>query len=422
MARRSPIRLLEVGLAGPLETFLAWKLEGLAERGFEVVVASPAARSRAWTRLRGIHLVRLPRWDEPRVARVLGGLWDAIVLALRDRRRFGRLLRALRAEDDRPGRSSLARLVSGFRDYARLARLRPDVVHFEWESAAIRHLPLFGVWQCPTVVSCHGAGVNVYPISHADPKLITGLRQVFERSAAVHCVSEALVAEASRYGLDPAKVWLIRSAVDPEFFSPPSTGREQTGTLRVVSIGLLRWLKGWEYGLEAIARALERGVPARLDLFGGDPDPAVGEDGETERLLHTIADLALDGRVRLRGNVPSEDVRDALRRADVLLHPSLSEGIPTVILEAMACGVPVVATDCGGVREAVRDGIDGFVVPPRDADALANALLTLWTEPGLRASMGAAARERVRSSFPLARQLDQYAGLYRSVLAASGVT
>jgi glycosyltransferase involved in cell wall biosynthesis len=409
--------LLEVGLAGPPETFLAWKLEGLAERGFEVVVASPATRSLDWRSLRGVRLVRVAWWDEPRIARALGALFDGCLLALCDWRRFRRLLRGLREVDGRSNRSP-ARVVGGLRDFARLARLRPDVVHFEWETAAIRHLPLFGVWGCPVVVSCHGAGVNVYPSSSAEPWHVDGLREIFERSAAVHCVSEALVIEASRYGLDRAKVALIRPAVDPAFFSPADEPRVESETLEVIGVGLLRWLKGWEYGLEAIARAIRRGIPATLDLYGGEPDRTVGEEGETERLLHTIHDLGLDRCVELHGDVPSLEVRDALRVADVLLHPSLSEGLPTVILEAMASGIPVVVTDCGGVREAVRDGVDGFVVPPRDADAVVDALAALWADPDLRRRMGTAGRERVLGSFTLASQLEQYAGLYRRVLSA----
>jgi colanic acid/amylovoran biosynthesis glycosyltransferase len=412
-----PIRLLEVGLAGPPETYLVWKLEGLAERGFEVVVASPAARSRHWSQLRGVRLVPVPRWDEPRLRRAVGGLWDGSLLALGDLKRSRRLLRSLAAQRGRNGRGSLTGLVGGMRDFARLARLAPDVVHFEWETAAIRHLPLFDVWRCPVVVSCHGAGINVYPVSRREARLVAGLREIFERADAVHCVSEALAVEASRYGLDRAKVALIRPAVDPAFFSPSAPRTVDAETFQIVGAGLLRWLKGWEYGLEAVARAVERGVPVHLDLLGDDPDPTVGEEGESERLLHTVADLSLDGRVRLHGAVSSRAVRDALRSADVLLHPSLSEGIPTVVLEAMACGVPVVVTDCGGVREAVREGVDGFVVPPRDPEALANALAALWADPRLRERMGAAGRERVSSSFTLRSQLDEYAGLYQRLLA-----
>jgi glycosyltransferase involved in cell wall biosynthesis len=95
--------------------------------------------------------------------------------------------------------------------------------------------------------------------------------------------------------------------------------------------------------------------------------------------------------------------------------PSLDEGLPTVILEAMACGVPVVATDCGGVSEALTDGVEGFVVPPRDSEALKRALERLWREPELRTRMGEAGRRTATSRFTLERQLDEFLAMYREV-------
>src|SRR5204862_219077 len=85
-----------------------------------------------------------------------------------------------------------------------------------------------------------------------------------------------------------------------------------------------------------------------LALSGVDPHPITGDHSQRPKLLYTIQDLGLDGRARLHGEVPHAEVRNRLHDADVLLHPSLSEGIPTVVLEAMACGLPVVVTDCGG--------------------------------------------------------------------------
>ena len=120
-----------------------------------------------------------------------------------------------------------------------------------------------------------------------------------------------------------------------------------------------RWLKGHEYALQAIRHLIDSGVPVRLEIAGGDPHGSVGEASSRERLEHTIHDLGLERHVRLLGRVSSREVRDALGRADVLLHTSLSEGIPTVVLEAMACALPVVVSDCGGVREAVTDGDRG---------------------------------------------------------------
>jgi len=150
---------------------------------------------------------------------------------------------------------------------------------------------------------------------------------------------------------------------------------------------------------------------------GGDPTQDVGEPSERERIVQTLADLELEPRVRLLGNMSSGEVADRLQESDVLLLPSLDEGLPTVILEAMASGLAVVATDCGGVREALSDGVEGLIVPPRDAVAMAAALERLWRDPALRARMGAAGRRTATSRFALERQLDEFQELYREVAA-----
>jgi colanic acid/amylovoran biosynthesis glycosyltransferase len=103
----------------------------------------------------------------------------------------------------------------------------------------------------------------------------------------------------------------------------------------------------------------------------------------------------------------------------VLLHASLAEGIPNVVLEAMACARPVIVTDSGGTREAVRDGVEGFVVPPRDTNGLVGALRKLWGDPELRRRMGSAGRARVEARFTLARQADLFIDFYSRVTSSS---
>jgi len=103
----------------------------------------------------------------------------------------------------------------------------------------------------------------------------------------------------------------------------------------------------------------------------------------------------------------------------VFLLSSLSEGISNAALEAMACGLPVVTTDCGGMREAVTDGIEGFVVPVRDPEAMAEALLRLWKDPELRRRMGEAARERVLREFRLDQQISAFLALFKDVIESS---
>jgi glycosyltransferase involved in cell wall biosynthesis len=156
-------------------------------------------------------------------------------------------------------------------------------------------------------------------------------------------------------------------------------------------------------------------VPVRLDLLGSDPALSSGEPSDRPRLRHAIDELGLHDHVHLHDQVRSGEVVAHLHRADVLLHPSLSEGLPTVVLEAMACGVPVVATDCGGVREAVTDGVEGIVVPPRDPRRMAGALAALWRDPDLRRRMGRAGRARVAEAFTLDAQVQAFLDLYEAV-------
>jgi glycosyltransferase involved in cell wall biosynthesis len=107
-----------------------------------------------------------------------------------------------------------------------------------------------------------------------------------------------------------------------------------------------------------------------------------------------------------------------LQSAHAFLLSSLSEGISNAALEAMACGLPVVTTDCGGMREAVTDSVHGFVVPRRNPDAMAAALSRLIGNSPLRSSIGSQARERVLRDFTLNHQVDAFVRLYRSLLSS----
>jgi colanic acid/amylovoran biosynthesis glycosyltransferase len=395
------VHLLEVGLRWPPEAFLRRKLEGVAGRGaFRVTVASAGARA-GETEIPGVELTPLPAISEPRLRSVLQIAMDGLALLVADPGRLGAVLHRTR---DR-------RLL---RPYLALARLRPDLVHFEWESVALRFRPLAEVWRCPYVVSCRGSGVNVHPHTATNP-LGRGLAATFRRAAAVHCVSEAIIEEATRYGLERGKARLIRPATDTEFFQPPERARPSHDGLRVVAVGSLYWQKGYEYALQAIGALHDRGIAARLEIVGADPPSQMGFKSDRERIRNIIDDLGLADAVCLHGGVAPDELRGHLHRADVLLHASLSEGLPNVVLEAMACGLPVVVTDCGGIREAVTDGVEGFVVPVRRPDEMADALATLWQDPDLRGEMGRAGRARVCAEFTLTRQVESFVRLYDDV-------
>lgn len=398
----------------PPETFVQWKLERLAARGFRVTAAGSASRREARARVPGVKLARQPwPWDESKPRLLLGSLCDALVLALTHPLRLRPTIHAARNPLRIPGSTSRWATLARVRSHLPVARLSPDIVHFEWNSSAIHYMPMLRVWRCPAVVSCHGSDLNIRPFTRDGRRWSSYLARTFELADAVHCVSQALVEQGAATGLDPAKTWLIRPAVDPETFRPRARQRE--GVMRVAAVGDFRWLKGHEYALRTIRLLIDAGVPAHLEIIGGDPHGATEEDSNRRRIEHTVEDLGLVGHVTLAGHLGSAEVSRRLAGSDALLHMSLSEGIPTAVLEAMAGGLPVVVSECGGVREAVTDGVEGLVVPLRDSPAAAEALATLWRDPARAAEMGAAGRARVVSEFALEHQIDRYVELYEHV-------
>jgi glycosyltransferase involved in cell wall biosynthesis len=180
---------------------------------------------------------------------------------------------------------------------------------------------------------------------------------------------------------------------------------------------MLRWVKGLEYALLAVAELARQGVPVTLDILGGNPDRLSAEPSERDRLVAAIDALGLGERVTIHGRVIPQEVAERLAEADAYLQTSLSEGHPTALVEAMACELAVVATDVGGTREAVTDGVEGFLVPARDWRAAARALRRVHESPELAARLGAAGRARVEREFLLADQTGRFVELYRDAIA-----
>jgi colanic acid/amylovoran biosynthesis glycosyltransferase len=285
----------------------------------------------------------------------------------------------------------------------------PDIMHFEFASKAVELIELFDLLPCRKVVSCRGADVSIQPLS--DPELADGLREVFNRVDRVHCVSRDILERGCDFGLDPEKAFVNHPSIDSSFFQPPALPRRQDGPLTIVSVGRLHWKKGYEYALQAIRSLVDRGVSAHYQI--------VGEGAAEDAIRFALWELRLEDRVELLGAQPKERVRELLTSADVFLLPSLSEGLSNAALEAMATELPVVTTTAGGMAEAVRDGIEGYVVPTRSPDLMAERLARLAADPTLRAEMGRRGRDRIEESFTIERQTARFLECYRELLAGA---
>ncbi len=216
-----------------------------------------------------------------------------------------------------------------------------------------------------------------------------------------------------RAGWPPDGVRVIPNGIDPAPFAAAPRPRPRAAG------------EGWTAG--AACRLIEgKGVQVLLDALHRLPPaarPAVcrvaGEGAHRPALERRARALGLEDVVAFTGTV--SDMPGFLRACDVFAVPSLeSEGLPGTILEAMASGCAVVASDCGGAREAVEDGVTGRMVPVADAGALAGALAGLAGDPARLAALGAAARRRVAERFTLERMADAFEAYYDEVAGGGG--
>jgi sugar transferase (PEP-CTERM/EpsH1 system associated) len=219
-------------------------------------------------------------------------------------------------------------------------------------------------------------------------------------------------------GVSPQRLNQIYNGVDGQRFHPRQGGRPDLGNTDffgqaacvIGSVGRLVAVKDYPTLLRAFARLRSlHAQPDGLRLI------VVGDGPEREALLQLARELGIERQFWLPGD--RQDIADWLRAFDLFVLPSIGEGISNTILEAMASGLPVVASRVGGNPELVREGENGQLFPVGDADALANALQTYSQDDGLRVQAGIRARQRVESDFVIDRMAASYAEVYDGLLA-----
>ena len=206
------------------------------------------------------------------------------------------------------------------------------------------------------------------------------------------------------------KILVARLGVDPASFTPgvPAPPR---GPFRLVSVGQLQPAKGFPVLLDAVAALARGGRDVALTLVGGGAGRAALEEQATR--------LGIGARVTFTGPLNQDDVRRVLREADCFVLASFAEGIPVVLMEAMAAGVPCVATRITGIPELIEDGVSGLLVTPSDEDALAAAVTRLADDLELRRRIAAAGRARVERDYNLTANVDRLVREFASRLASS---
>lgn len=279
----------------------------------------------------------------------------------------GRLLAAIRIliRQEQRHRSAARKLY----EYLPILHQRFDIVHFNGPQIAIRRFELGRIFKAKTLVSFRGQDFTFHPDRYDS---------LLYAADHLHFISEHLLREARKRGYDGSKHSLIPPTIDTGFYHPQTTAesRRNEGPLRLFTAARFSWTKGWEFALQAVALLVGRGIDVHYYI--------AGEGDFRDAVLYTIYELNLTERVHLLGWLPPEKIREWMWKADLYVLASVEEAFNNSVLQAQACGLPVVCSDAGGLPENIIDGETGVLARRRDAWDLADKMQMLLQDGELR--------------------------------------
>jgi len=327
------------------------------------------------------------------------------------------LPRALARVDELTYRAARQPLPAAMAALARYARQRDTrLLHFHYLTDLRFLLGLQRRLQLPAVVSAYGYDVSSFPLM-ARGLGLRYLRQAFDSVELFLAMSEDMRRDLIGLGCPEARVRVHYYGSDTRRFVWPERDYAPQRTLNVLCCGRLHEAKGQHLVLAALHELEGRGVnDFRVTI--------VGEGPLRPRLEAMVKDYGWQSRVSFTGHVryASEELVRHFRQADICAHPSitvggLKEGIPGTIVEAMASGLPVVATRHAGIPAVIDDGEQGLLIPERDAGALAGALARVLTDPSQRQRLGEAAALRAATELDLRTRTKALEQIYDELLA-----
>jgi glycosyltransferase involved in cell wall biosynthesis len=292
----------------------------------------------------------------------------------------------------------------------------PDVAHAHYWTSGLATVHAGRRAGVPVALTYHGLGAvrrRHQGGRDTSPPGRIGYERALGRAVdrvVVQCQEE--VGELVRLGVPRSRMALVPSGVDERIFRPdgPVAPREP-GRPRIVTVGRMVERKGFQ----EVVRALPAVPDAECVVVGGPPAEMLPADGFARRLSALAESCGVADRVRLLGAVPREELASWYRSADVVVAAPWYEPFGSAALEGMACGVPVVGTNVGGIADTVVDGLTGDLVPPRDARALGVAVRRLLADNVRRFAYATAALDRIRSRYSWKRCAEQLGAVYATL-------
>ena len=244
-----------------------------------------------------------------------------------------------------------------------LGNRRIDILIFGYGNLAVTRENLGKALNAQTIVSFKGADISIYPYQF-DQDIY---KAVFKKGFFFYFVSKALREKARRQGFSKLKrAYVIPAYIDDHAFPDPMANDSPNQLLKLIAVGRLHWVKGHIYLIMAMKTLIDRGIKVALQLIG---------DGEQyEQLFWACKTLGLENQVTFRGSLAQQEVLRQMKGSDLLVHPSLSEGTPNVVLEALYLKLPCIVTNWPGADEIIRHQWNGWIVKKRSPEAIANQI------------------------------------------------
>jgi colanic acid/amylovoran biosynthesis glycosyltransferase len=392
------------------ELFIVRQITGLLARGHEVAIFAEAVEAPV-THARieefGLldRLVAHPVSPDAVAPRVLGALRLAAGEPPRGIWSMLRTLNPIR----RSKQAFNLRLMYAGRGWARAGEF--DIVHAHFAPNGVTAVDLraAGFFRAPVITTFHGYGINALPAQRGG----FGYRRLFAEGDAFTANSNFLAERAIALGCPRDRISVLPMGI--EIGRPVPERQSSDGRVRILTVGRLSEEKGLGDAIAAVARALDAGIALEYRIIGAGPLEAALRD--------QIQRLGVADRVRLTGAGTEDEVRRAYEESDLFLLPSVraangsEEAQGLALQEAQGHGLPVISTTAGGIPEGVADGVSGYLVAPRDVDALVDRLVECSRDRGLRDRMGKAGRALVEERFDIERLNDRLVELYEAVIA-----
>jgi glycosyltransferase involved in cell wall biosynthesis len=246
---------------------------------------------------------------------------------------------------------------------------KPEIFHVQW-AKNITDWMWVQEFDIKLILSLRGTHITISP--YANEALMQNFIELFPKIDGFHAVSQSIKNQVIlQYAIEPSKINVVYSGLDINKLNVlnPIESKSVNQKFKIVSIGRNHWVKGYNNALDCCKILKDNGFDFKYEI--------IGIDEKSEELIFQKSQLGLENNVDFINFLPFDNVLKTISSADILLLPSVEEGIANVVLEAMASGTIVLSTNCGGLNEVIVDGHNGFLTPIRNAAAMANKILEI---------------------------------------------